>query len=382
MTSSTIEIFARPVKKPLSFTQHLYLVSTDSQGNEKILRSGPECPGFVASFTNDLKVVYADYTKENQKLFDGDFNPSNKVKLYTITGTDIEIQDKMEKMWEIGKQINAGNYDYKLALSVLGCSESICHVQNSNTVANLFAKSIGVDLKPILDQKKLWAPGIDGHLDHTIMDKYTHNYIDGLTRMQNILDGIREAQAQSSNIDLEAIIRQSKVKVEEFRAHKGEYSAAEEYAKFTQLMKDLDLAFVLNDNTSYKYIAYSGTFRPNVYGNSIAEMFNKYKEVEKQYCLENGDNREIIFTIKSMTEDKVFYASDMLPNNQIRGSWHRDGEFSIEKNPDYDPNYLTVLDKQCHSLSEFRDASSPLNAKLDEICTFAGVDNNNLKDEL
>ncbi|WP_339051772.1 hypothetical protein [Candidatus Lariskella endosymbiont of Epinotia ramella] len=55
MKSSTIEFFARPVENTFDLAQHLYILSTDSQGHEKILRAGPETG--TGMLTGDLKVI-------------------------------------------------------------------------------------------------------------------------------------------------------------------------------------------------------------------------------------------------------------------------------------------------------------------------------------
>ncbi|WP_339041724.1 hypothetical protein [Candidatus Lariskella endosymbiont of Hedychridium roseum] len=184
-----------------------------------------------------------------KKLLGEDLNIRNRVKVYTITGTDEEIQGKMEKMWEIGRQINSGNYDYKLPIP--GCPNSICHVQNSNTAANLLAKAANIDLKPELEKKDLWAPGIDGSLDHTNVDKFVHSAIDTLKEMQNKI---------SNNLSgLGGFIKQSKERLEQFSFNKSKHYLAGENVKFDQLMKDLNLGLVLNTGKSYKYMMYGSS---------------------------------------------------------------------------------------------------------------------------
>ncbi|WP_339041722.1 hypothetical protein [Candidatus Lariskella endosymbiont of Hedychridium roseum] len=66
MKSSTIEFFARPVERTFGLAQHLYILSTDSQGHNKILRAGPEKDSGM--LTDDLKVIYTDYIEENEKI--------------------------------------------------------------------------------------------------------------------------------------------------------------------------------------------------------------------------------------------------------------------------------------------------------------------------
>ncbi|AIL64486.1 hypothetical protein NOVO_00375 [Rickettsiales bacterium Ac37b] len=365
MTSATIEIFVRPVERTFGLAQHIYIVSADSQDHKKILRAGPETNIKTAMFTDDLKVVYLPYIEANKDLFKGDFDPKNKVKIYTITGTDAEIKAKMDKMWEIGKQVNDNNLDYKLPSSVLGCPESICHVQNSNMAANLMAKAIEVDLKPVLEEKKLWAPGIEGDFAHTIMDRVTNGYVDGLTIMQGAL----EAKAQNTNLGLGAIIRQSKEKLEQFRSHKQEYSAAEEYAKFSQLIEDLDLGFSLDSAKASKYKIHA--LDKDYYGNTPVEVFNQYISEYHNKVISEGGLNSYKWAVQDSDQARVYYQVKAI---RADNSNYKINEFMvINKNSYYDPNYVTLVANQCHSLSEFRVSSSPLHEKLDEICSFAGV---------
>lgn len=362
MQSSTIEIFARPVERTFGLVQHLYIISTDSQGHKKILRAGPETNKGSGMLTDDLKVIYTDYIEENRELLGEDLKRENRTKVYTITGTDEEVQGKMDKMWEIGQKINAGNYDYKLPTP--GCPESICHVQNSNTAAKLFAKAVNIDLKPALEEKKLWAPGIDGHLDHTNMDKFVHRAIDTLKDMQN--------KIANDLSGLGNFIKQSKERLEQFSFNKSEHYLAGENIKFYQLMKDLNLGFVLNTGKSYKYIMYgSSPIGAKYYCNAAIECFNKQYDHCKKFNMKMF-GKTCNWEVQKLDTYSIEYLwKGTTPLNlPVQGV----SRFDIQDNNFYNRDYLTTIAKQCNNLSSFRDDKSlPFYEQIDSICSFEGL---------
>ncbi|AIL64472.1 hypothetical protein NOVO_00305 [Rickettsiales bacterium Ac37b] len=232
MAESNIKIFVRSVEWTAGLAQHIYIINTNSKGEQKILRAGPQ---YNSMLKDDLKVVYVPYVESNENLIHSDWNPKNEIEIYTITGTDAEIQAKMDKMWEIGERVNNGNYDYKVP--VIFCPPVICHVQNSNTVGYLMAKSIGIDLRPILLEKKLWAPGVDGRLDHTIMDKFVKTSLENNAEYKANLAKYGEyTEEEFKVLGLDYIMAQNK---ENIKA--DQIKSLQEYANFEQLMQDLKL---------------------------------------------------------------------------------------------------------------------------------------------
>ncbi|MHC0448879.1 MAG: hypothetical protein ACRY3E_02135 [Candidatus Lariskella arthropodorum] len=119
------------------------------------------------------------------------------------------------------------------------------------TAANLLAKAANIDLKPELEKKDLWAPGIDGSLDHTNVDKFVLSAIDTLKEMQN--------KISNNSSGLGNFIKQSKERLEQFSFNKSKHYLAGENVKFDQLMKDLNLGLVLNTGKSYKYMMYGSS---------------------------------------------------------------------------------------------------------------------------
>jgi hypothetical protein len=61
-----IEIRSRDVKVagPLFGSQHLFIIHTDSNGQETIIRGGHETDTPFAMFTDDLKIVTSKYKEE------------------------------------------------------------------------------------------------------------------------------------------------------------------------------------------------------------------------------------------------------------------------------------------------------------------------------
>lgn len=360
MTSATIEIFVRPIKKTFNFFQHIYIISTDSMGNKKILKGAPTTNKMSSMINDDLKVVYTDYKKANENFYDGDLESKDKIKIYTITGLDAEIQAKMDIMWEIGSQVNDNTQDYTLPLSMFGCAESIYHMKNSNAAGYIMAKAIGVDLKPILAEQNLWVPGINSNFDHKAMYIIIHDYIVKLEAAKLAIANDQKG--------LGLIINQSQEKLEIFLSHKNEYSSAEEYAKFEQLIKDLNLIWSLDVTKAYKYKMHN--FNKDYYGHSPTEAFNKYIPEYRSHLMAKNGLIGYEWTVDAVDQSRVYYQVKAIRRDNTH---YKSNEFVlVNKNSFYEPNYLTLIDKQCDSLAEFRTESFPFHNKLDEICIFAG----------
>ena len=133
-----IEIRTRDVKNVPLDVQHLFIIHTDSNGKETVLRGGPD--------TNMLKITQDPYTIAHVDWVE------NAPSVVIATGTDAKMQALVDKIWSRAQEINAGNYDYKLPIP--GCSPTLCHVQNSNTVVNEMVKAAGVKLElPVVGGK-------------------------------------------------------------------------------------------------------------------------------------------------------------------------------------------------------------------------------------
>ena len=130
-----------------------------------------KCTSCDQVIKDDLKIINASYDENHKHLFPGDYI-KNAPSIIIATGTDEQIQILFDKMWARAEEINAGNYDYKLPIP--GCPPSLCHIQNSNTVVSEMVKAAGLDLKlPIVNEKTIWAPGIDGDIKTTDSDPFT-----------------------------------------------------------------------------------------------------------------------------------------------------------------------------------------------------------------
>jgi hypothetical protein len=167
---SKIEIRARDVKgfPYIPFkgnAQHLFIIYTDILGQEFILRGGPD----TNKITGDLKISMETYTKSNVDWAE------NAPSIILAKGADQYMQNLVNKMWARAEEINIGNFDYKLPTP--GCSENICHVQNSNKAVKEMIKAAGLELKlPVIGGREAFAPGIDGEIEKTILDDFTDKF--------------------------------------------------------------------------------------------------------------------------------------------------------------------------------------------------------------
>jgi hypothetical protein len=182
MNYATIEIYSRtidgfkdlPLIPKKNMPQHMFILITDSQGKQTIIRGGPERDSMLLG---NLKVIQMPYIEENKHFFQNDhFKAKDLLELPSamlwIGPQDDELfEERLDVMsWRID-EINRSRYDYKLPIP--GCTLSICHTQNSNTVIKDIVTSAGLEfqLPQYKDGTPIVAPGIDFALDHTIMDQ-------------------------------------------------------------------------------------------------------------------------------------------------------------------------------------------------------------------
>ena len=133
MTEAKIEIRTRDVKgvpyiPGKGDAQHLFIIHTDSAGNQKILRGGPVDGNML--FGN-LEITSDSYTQANVDWVQN--NPS----VILATGTDAEMSAKMDEMGRYGQVINDAKLDYKTPTFCSVSFIAICHTQNSNTLVRV-----------------------------------------------------------------------------------------------------------------------------------------------------------------------------------------------------------------------------------------------------
>lgn len=164
---ATIEIFARDVKGFGIFgAQHLFIISTDDNGDKSIIRGGPK---HGHELTDDLYIVNSPYEERYKHLYPGDFIEGNPSCVIFI-GSNEQMQIHVDRMGAKVLEINLEHYDYKLPMP--GCHAALCHIQNSNTVVKELVKAADLQLQlPVLNGQEIWAPGINGDRKHTIIDE-------------------------------------------------------------------------------------------------------------------------------------------------------------------------------------------------------------------
>jgi LysM repeat protein len=165
-----IEIYSRDVHGTAGIAQHLYIVHTNSKGEQTVLRGGPKGSNFASMLKDDLHITKNLYNKGHvdHPQFLGIVHPSTEI----YSGTDAQVQAYVDKMWQRAEAINREGFDYKLPF--LG------HLQNCNTAVKEMVAATGLNLKlPPKPEGKLiwWIPGADGHFTHTFLDTFTDNTI-------------------------------------------------------------------------------------------------------------------------------------------------------------------------------------------------------------
>ncbi|MFA5880262.1 MAG: hypothetical protein WC860_08880 [Candidatus Margulisiibacteriota bacterium] len=140
-----IEIWSKDVGhhkfELLNDPQHLYLIFTKDNGQKKILRGGPKNNQFLVN--DELIIIEQDYSK-----FPDDQNDGTHIGEVIVTGNELDLIKKWQKMWQKGQTINLGKYDYEFL------------TQNSNTAILQMANVIYLDdeIDIFIKKYSLWAP--------------------------------------------------------------------------------------------------------------------------------------------------------------------------------------------------------------------------------
>lgn len=177
MHKAKIEIFSRPIKYTSILGEyaphHLYIIYTNSKGDKFALRGGPERDG-IGMLVDDLKItneVFNDSHIDNPRQ-----KPEEHISVEIASGSDEEMSGLFERMWKIGQEINAGNYDYKIPVPDIVAKffgVGAMHCQNSNTAVYVMVTGAELDVKiPHHPSGQLASvPCLNSHFDETAMDK-------------------------------------------------------------------------------------------------------------------------------------------------------------------------------------------------------------------
>jgi len=136
--TARIEIFSKPLGLGV---EHMYIVYTNEAGEKRILRGGPEGSGIKGAIIGDIVVVDTIYD-ENSIDWDSKGNHKHQE---IFTGTDAEMQSKIDLAIAEMNHINSEGYDYNLPLleSLIPAWGDL-NEQNSNTVAVYLANAINI----------------------------------------------------------------------------------------------------------------------------------------------------------------------------------------------------------------------------------------------
>jgi Ca2+-binding RTX toxin-like protein len=151
MSIAKIEIKSKPIPGSERLGKfaphHLFIIYTDSLGQEIALRGGPGTPDFKGAFLGNIKVTKQKYDNNHIDYY------KDAPAMIIATGTDAEMQSYVDKMQERGKKINEGEHDYKISL-LPG------HEQNSNTVIRILVETAGLKAKlpQFKSGEEVWAP--------------------------------------------------------------------------------------------------------------------------------------------------------------------------------------------------------------------------------
>lgn len=157
MQQAKIEVRVKDAGGTAGIFQHLFIIHTNSEGKETLLRGGLGASGV---FVGNIRVIKQDYT---EGVIDWVKNAPRSI---IATGTDAEMQSYVDKMWAEGQRINSRHYDYKMP--------TIGHIQNSNTVVAKIVKAAELELKlpTHTDGSPLNTPGVNSDFKHTETDGF------------------------------------------------------------------------------------------------------------------------------------------------------------------------------------------------------------------
>jgi hypothetical protein len=241
-----IEIRARDVKgvpyiPSVGDAQHLFIIYSNDKNEKFIIRGGPENGH---ELYDDLHIVNSPYTEQFEHLFPDDF-VENSPSVVIATGADAKVL--FDKMWNKAQEINAGKFDYKLPIP--GCPASLCHVQNSNTIVKVLVESAGLKFElPMINGEEVWAPGIDGDIDSTMIDDFITNTNEGIKKQQEVIADL------FSSFDKPEINNPKLTNADRFRilAKQEEESGEIKFApNFNALANQLDMALKFLGNMKF-----------------------------------------------------------------------------------------------------------------------------------
>ena len=136
---ATIEIKSKPLG--FGFADHMYIVYTNDAWERKVLRGGPDGSDIEGFLIGDILVQNVLYQNGAP-----DWDSDNSDPHQTIfSGTDAEMQSKIDLAIAEMNRINSEGYDYNLPLleSLIPAWGDL-NEQNSNTVAVYLANAINI----------------------------------------------------------------------------------------------------------------------------------------------------------------------------------------------------------------------------------------------
>ena len=161
-----IELKSKPIKRLDKLgeyaPQHLYIVYTKDNGEQIEYRGGTKGGDNVHNWALDnLKIFKMPYDRKHP-----DADKSNThISELLIESTEEIAEIFIERMDKTMRWINEGNYDYKLPTAGRWL--------NSNTAARYLVEEAGFKFKlpKYASGKEVLAPGWDGKMDKTLLDK-------------------------------------------------------------------------------------------------------------------------------------------------------------------------------------------------------------------
>lgn len=175
---STLELRTRDINGApnvpgLGTPQHAYFILTNAQGEQFLLRGGPKNGDMLK---DNLAVDFVRYDATIQGVAKTDYitDPNQYRSTILYKGDDHKAYTLMNKMWEYGRKVNDGAYDYKLPVCDIinfGIYNK-CSQQNSNAFTYQAMQYAGIKPKlPIMaDGKPTWVPGFKSEIRDTLLD--------------------------------------------------------------------------------------------------------------------------------------------------------------------------------------------------------------------
>lgn len=197
MTKAKIEIRSKSMDSLPNYVQHLFIIYTDSEGKEWIIRGGPDSSFVTGDMKFDVMLPYGEFVNNGKKSIDWTADEVPSISL-TAGMSEDEIVAAVSKMVSRAEYLHSLKLDYKTATlhavpvldefanymskSGLPFFGDFLHLQNSNTFVRDVVEHAGLKFElPMCGDEVCNAPGWQHEFRDTKYDKLFRWDVEELT---------------------------------------------------------------------------------------------------------------------------------------------------------------------------------------------------------